>query len=188
MSVNDWSPQRLKERLYYQGRKFRFEVSHWRLPNGIEREWECIRHPGGALAVPITPEGKFVLVNQYRFALKQRLLEFPAGTVESEEQAAETIKRELAEETGYRAHQWQTLGKFSLAPGYSDEFIYAFLATELERLATPPEQDEDEDIEIALYTWQDLEKLIHTGEANLDAKSITSYYLARPFLEGIHLG
>lgn len=182
MSAKESSPQHLKERLYYKGRKFNFEVSFWRLPNGIEGEWEYIRHPGGALAVPLTAEGKLVLVDQYRFALKQRLLEFPAGTLELHEQAAETIKRELEEETGYRAHQWQDLGKFPLAPGYSDEYIYSFLAQDLELLDTPPDQDEDEDIEIVFYTPEELEKLIHSGKANVDAKSIASYYLARPFL------
>lgn len=183
MSLNESSPEILKERLHYQGRKFNFEVTHIRLPNGIEGEWECIRHPGGALAVPLTPDGKLVLVDQYRFALKQRLLEFPAGTVESSEKAAETIKRELEEETGYRAHQWQDLGKFPLAPGYSDEYIYSFLATNLEPLDTPPDQDEDEDIEIVFYTPEELEQLIHSGDANVDAKSIASYYMARPFLK-----
>ena len=181
MSSN--TPKILKERLYYEGRKFSFEVNYLRLPNGAEGEWECIRHPGGALAVPMTTDGKLVLVDQYRFAVKQRLLEFPAGTVEPYEEPAETIKREIEEETGYHAKQWKTLGNFPLAPGYSDEYIYAFLATDLEKLDIPPEQDEDEDINIALYTPEELEKLIHTEEIKLDAKSITSYYLARAFFE-----
>ncbi len=180
--MNDSTPQLLKERLYYQGRKFRFEVSHLRLANGVEGEWECIRHPGGALAVPVTPEGKLVLVDQYRIPLQQRLLEFPAGTVESDESPAVTIEREIKEEIGYHAKKWRDLGKFALAPGYSDEYIYPFLATDLEKLETPPAQDEDEDIEVVLYTPEELEQLIHSGSSNLDAKSITSYYLARPFL------
>lgn len=182
MLNNDPSPQLLKERLHYAGRKFSFEVSYLRLPNGVEGEWECIRHPGGSLAVPVTPEGKLILVDQYRIPLKQRLLEFPAGTVEAYEEPAETIKRELEEETGYHGNKWQDLGKFPLAPGYSDEYIYVFLATELEKLENPPEQDEDEDITIVLYTPEELEQLIHSGENKLDAKTITSYYLARPFL------
>ena len=156
MSLDNASPQLLKERLSYEGRKFSFEVNYLRLPNGVEGEWECIRHPGGALAVPLTPEGKLVLVDQYRIPLKQRLLEFPAGTVEPYEDAAETIKREIEEETGYHANKWQDLGKFPLAPGYSDEYIYAFFATDLEKLETPPAQDEDEDIEVVFYTPEEL--------------------------------
>lgn len=175
-------PQLLKQRLVYQGRKFNFEVSSLRLPNKSEGEWECIRHPGGALAVPVTPEGKLVLVRQYRFAMQGRLLEFPAGTVEHHEDPQETIQREIEEETGYRAHKWQKLGEFPVAPGYSDELIYAFLAQDLEKLKTPPSQDDDEDMETVLMTPQELEQAILAGEP-VDAKSISSFFLARPFLK-----
>jgi ADP-ribose pyrophosphatase len=181
MALGQEPPEVLKQRLFYQGRKFNFEVSRLRLPNQVEGDWECIRHPGGALAVPVTPEGKLILLRQYRFAVQGRLLEFPAGTIEPNEAPEETIKREIEEETGYRAHKWQNLGKFSLAPGYSDEFIYAFLAQDLERLETPPSQDVDEDIETILMTPQELEQAILAGEP-VDAKSISSFFLARPFL------
>ena len=182
MSVGNEPAEILEQRLFYKGRKFDYEVIKLRLPNGVEGNWECIRHPGGALAVPVTKEGKFVLVKQYRFTVKGRLLEFPAGTVETNESPAITIKREIEEETGYRAHQWQTLGKFSLAPGYSDEYIYAFLAQDLEKLEIPPQQDEDEDIEVVLMTAKELEAAILAGEP-IDAKSIASFYMARAYLD-----
>ncbi|CBN54867.1 MULTISPECIES: NUDIX hydrolase [Kamptonema] len=181
MKIVEELPQIIKQRLFYQGRKFSFDVNRLRLPNGSEGEWECIRHPGGALAVPVTPEGKLVLLRQYRFATQGRILEFPAGTIEPNEDPAETIKREIEEETGYRAHKWQKLGQFFLAPGYSDEIIYAFLAQDLELLEKPPEQDDDEDIEVVLFTPQELEAAILAGEP-VDAKSISSFFLARPFL------
>ncbi len=175
-------PQLLKQRLFYRGRKFNFEVNSLRLPNKAEGDWECIRHPGGALAVPVTPEGKLVLVRQYRFAVQGRLLEFPAGTIEHNENPEETIRREIEEEIGYRANRWRSLGKFALAPGYSDEYIYAYLAEDLEQIETPPEQDEDEDMETVLMTPEDLEQAILDGEA-IDAKSICSFFLSRPFLK-----
>ncbi|MBD1922803.1 NUDIX hydrolase [Microcoleus sp. FACHB-831] len=181
MPLGKEPPEVLKQRLFYAGRKFNFEVTRLRLPNKAEGDWECIRHPGGALAVPVTPEGKLILLRQYRFAVQGRLLEFPAGTIEPNEDPAETIKREIEEETGYRAHRWQKLGEFALAPGYSDEFIYAFLAQDLELLETPPNQDADEDIETILMTPQELEQAILAGEP-VDAKSISSFFLARPFL------
>ncbi|MEB3357195.1 MAG: NUDIX hydrolase [Synechococcales bacterium] len=173
--------QILQKKLFYQGRKFSYEVNRLRLPNGVEGDWECVRHPGGALAVPVTPEGKLVLVRQYRFAAAGRLLEFPAGTLEPDEDAAVTIQREIEEETGYRAHRWAALGQFFLAPGYSDEIIYAFLAQDLEKLAVPPAQDDDEDIEVVLMTPQELEQAILTGES-VDAKSIASFFMARSHL------
>jgi ADP-ribose pyrophosphatase len=171
----------VRQRLFYQGRKFNFEVSQRRLPKGIVGEWEAIQHPGGALAVPITQDGQLVLVRQYRFTMESRLLEFPAGTVEAGEDPAQTIRRELAEETGYEAQSWQTLGKFPLAPGYSDEYIYAYLATDLEKLARPPAQDEDEDIEVVLMSNSEFEAAIVAGEP-IDAKTITSYFWARYLL------
>lgn len=183
MPLGQEPPELIKQRLFYRGRKFDFEVNRLRLPNNAEGDWEFIRHPGGALAVPVTPEGKLVLVRQYRFATEGRLLEFPAGTVEPNENPAETIKREIEEETGYRAQRWRKLGEFFLAPGYSDEIIYAFLAQDLEPLDTPPNQDADEDMETVLMTPQELEQAILDGEP-VDAKSISSFFLARPFLNG----
>jgi ADP-ribose pyrophosphatase len=182
MTLGSEPSQVLDQRLFYQGRKFSFEVNRLRLPNQVEGDWECIRHPGGALAVPITPDGKLVLVRQYRFAIAGRLLEFPAGTLEPHEDPAETVKREIEEETGYRAHRWQKLGAFPLAPGYSDELIYAFLAQDLEKLDSPPDQDADEDMETVLLTPQELTQAILDGEA-IDAKSITSFFLAQSYLE-----
>jgi ADP-ribose pyrophosphatase len=174
-------PQLLRQRLFYKGRKFNFEVNRLRLPNKAEGEWECIRHPGGALAVPVTAEGKLVLVRQYRFAVQGRVLEFPAGTVEPNEDPLETVQREIEEETGYSAQKWDKLGEFFLAPGYSDEIIYAFLARDLEKLDKPPKQDDDEDIETVLLAPEELEKAILEGEP-VDAKSISSFFLARPYL------
>lgn len=181
MPLGNEPPQLLKQHLVYQGRKFKFEVSRLRLPNKAEGDWECIRHPGGALAIPVTPEGKLVLVYQYRFAVQGRLLEFPAGTLEPDETPAETIRREIEEETGYRAKTWQSLGSFPLAPGYSDELIYAFLATDLEPIETPPDGDADEDMTVVLMTPAELEKAILAGEP-VDAKSIASFLLAKPHL------
>lgn len=174
-------PQLLRQRLFYKGRKFSFEVNRLRLPNKAEGEWECIRHPGGSLAVPVTADNKLILVRQYRFAAQGRVLEFPAGTLEPNEDALLTIQREIQEETGYRAHSWEKLGEFFLAPGYSDEIIYAYLATDLEKLETELPRDEDEDIEIVFMTPEQLEKAILEGDP-VDAKSISSFFLARRFL------
>lgn len=175
-------PQLLKQRLFFKGRKFNFEVNRYRLPNKAEGEWECVRHPGGALAVPVTSDGKLILVRQYRFAVGSRLIEFPAGTIEANEDPLNTVKREIEEETGYRANKWQKLGEFFLAPGYSDEIIYAFLAEDLSKLDKPPAQDEDEDIETLIWTPEQLEQAILEGEP-VDAKSIASFFLARSFLK-----
>jgi ADP-ribose pyrophosphatase len=171
----------IQSKLFFQGRKFSFEVNHLELPNGVKGDWECVKHPGGAMAVPITSEGELVLVKQYRFAAQERLLEFPAGTLEVGESPATTVEREIQEETGYRAHKWTNLGEFFLAPGYSDEIIYAFLAQDLEKLEIPPAGDEDEDMSVVLMTPGEFERAIYDGAA-IDAKSISGYFLARRYL------
>jgi len=181
MVTSQERPQLLKQRLLFQGRKFNFEVNHLRLPNHVEGDWECIRHPGGALAVPVTKDDQLILVEQYRIPVQGRLLEFPAGTVEAHEDPLTTIQREIEEETGYRAHTWQELGKFPLAPGYSDAIIYAFLAQDLEKLSMPPQQDEDEDIKVVLMSPEELTQAILAGDP-VDAKSISSFFLAQSFL------
>jgi ADP-ribose pyrophosphatase len=181
MPLDREPPEILDRKLFYKGRKFNFDVNQIRLPNGVVGDWECIRHPGGALAVPVTDDGKLVLVKQYRFAVEGRILEFPAGTVEPGEDPASTVDREIEEETGYSARQWTHLGNFILAPGYSDEIIYAYLARGLTKLDTPPNQDDDEDIEVVLMTPDELETAILAGEP-VDAKSISSFLLAKPHL------
>ena len=170
-------PQRLSERFRYQGRKFAFEAAGLRLPNGAEGEFETIRHPGGAMAVPVLSDGRFLLVRQYRFPVECWLLEFPAGTLEPGEDPETTIRREVEEETGYRAASWSELGRFPLAPGYSDEYIHAFLARDLEPLAEPPEQDDDEDIETVPLTAAELEAAI--AEGVVDAKTMGAFCLVR---------
>ncbi|MBE9028795.1 NUDIX hydrolase [filamentous cyanobacterium LEGE 11480] len=174
-------PQKLRENLIYHGRKFDFEANRLRLPNQSEGDWECIRHPGGALAVPLTNDGKLAIVRQYRFAAQGRLLEFPAGTIEVGESPESTIEREIQEEVGYVGTTWRKLGEFFLAPGYSDEIIYAFLATDLTKLEVPPTQDEDEDIEVVLMTPDEVETAILNGEMT-DGKSMAAFLLAKPYL------
>jgi len=179
---NTHSPAEVLERhCFCRSRKFTFEVNQYRLPHGAVAVMGTVRHPGGALAVPVAPSGHLVLVKQYRFATEKYLLEFPAGTVEDHENPFKTIEREIQEETGYRAHQWQPLGEFYIAPGYSDEVIYAYLATDLEPLATPPAQDDDEHIETLEFSIPDFEAAIRSGQV-VDAKTITSFYLALPYL------
>ena len=174
-------PQLLRRKLFYQGRKFSFEVNRYRLPNKVEGEMECIRHPGGALIVPVTSDGQLMLLRQYRFSVQRRILEFPAGTVEIGEDPATTAEREVQEETGFQASNLRQIGEILLAPGDSDEVIYIFLATGLEKLEIPREQDEDEDIEVLLMSPGQVAEAIASGELT-DAKSIAAYAMVRSLL------
>ena len=156
----------------------RFEINKFLLPNSMEGEFGIIRHPGAALAVPITDYGEVVILRQYRFAFSSRILEFPAGTLEKGESPLESIKREVQEESGYAARRWDNLGEMLPCPGYSDETIHLFLARDLNQLAKKPDGDADEDIEVLKMTPKKLNEIIASGKESLDGKSITAWFRA----------
>ena len=165
-----------------RAKKIIFEVNKYKLPIGIENEFGVIKHPGASLAVPIKNDGKILILRQYRFAVSRRILEFPAGTLEENEDPLLAIQRELKEESGYKANKWDYLGLLLPCPGYSDEVIHLFLARDLEPLRNKPMGDDDEDIEVLEMTKNDLENRISNGNEPLDGKSISAWYRASQFL------
>ena len=165
-------------------RKLRMEIQRLRLPQGVEGTYGCIRHPGASLAVPVLDDGRIVVLRQYRFAVQRRILEFPAGTLEPGEQPQPAMERELQEEAGYSASQWDSLGLLLPCPGYSDEVIHLFLARQLQPVSIPVAGDEDEDIEVLLMQPNDLDAALAGGDEALDGKSVTAWYRARQLLSG----
>ena len=163
-------------------KKFSFEINRVQLPNGHEGEYGQIIFPNAALAVPITPDNKVVLLRQYRFAVSRYLLEFPAGTLEIGETPVNSIKREIQEETGFKAEKWDELGSLVNAPGYSDEVIHLFLARNLSKLKSKVQGDLDEDIKVLILSPNELDNLISCGDEILDAKTVTAWFRAKQFL------
>ena len=157
-------------------RKIRFAINKIKLPIGIEGSFGVVQHPGASIAVPITNEGQVVLLRQYRFAVSRRILEFPAGTLEAGEDPLASMKRELGEEAGYEAAQWDYLGLMSPCVGYSDEIIHMFLARGLTKMSSQPPGDEDEDLEVLHMTKNELNACISSGNELLDGKSITAWF------------
>ncbi len=166
-------------------RKLRMEIQHLRLPLGVEGTYGCIKHPGASLAVPVLADGRVVLLRQYRFAVQQRILEFPAGTLEVGEEPQAAMARELGEEAGYSAARWDSLGLLLPCPGYSDEVIHLFLARQLQPLPSPVAADQDEDIEVLLLTPAQLDAALASGDEPLDGKSVTAWFRAKQLL-GLH--
>ena len=165
-----------------KAKKFIFEINRIKLPNGHEGVYGSIKHPGAALAVPITADNEVIILRQYRFAVSRYLLEFPAGTLEVGETPLNSIKREIQEETGYKAKKWNKLGILVPAPGYADEEIHLFLAQELSQLKTIPKGDDDEDIEVLKLDPIELDHLIANGEEILDGKTVAAWFRAKQFL------
>ena len=163
-------------------KKFSFEINRVQLPNGHEGEYGQIIFPNAALAVPITSDKKVILLRQYRFAVSRYLLEFPAGTLEIGETPINSIKREIQEETGFKAEKWDKLGSLVNAPGYSDEVIHLFLARDLSKLKSEVKGDLDEDIEVLILAPHELDNIIANGDEILDAKTVSAWFRAKQFL------
>ena len=110
--------------------------------------------------------------------MSRYLLEFPAGTLEIGEPPINSIKREIQEESGYKAEKWDELGTLVNAPGYSDEVIHLFLARNLSKLENNVKGDLDEDIEVLFMEPESLDNLICSGNEILDAKTVTAWFRA----------
>ena len=145
------------------------------LANGHEAHWDYIHHDGAAAVLPVTSEGKILMVRQYRNALERYSLEIPAGKLDAPgEPKVECAFRELEEETGYRVESPENLEylmSLTTTVAFCDEAIDIFVAHNL----VPSHQhlDEDEVIEVEAWELKDLEELIFTGKIT-DGKTIAA--------------
>jgi ADP-ribose pyrophosphatase len=137
----------------------------------MEVEREIVRHPGAAVLLPVTSDGRVILIRQFRYAAGETLLEVPAGTLDPGETPEETALRELVEETGYHANRLEKLAEFFPSPGILAERMHLFLATELEKREASP--DADESLEIVELPWERALAL-EPGKDVRDAKTIVA--------------
>lgn len=168
-------PARLSSETVFDSRIFKLRRDRVRMPGGLEVNRDVIEHPGAAVIVALTPEGKVLMVRQYRHAAGEFLLELPAGTLEPGEDPAAAAARELQEETGYRPGRMVQIGGFYSAPGFCSEFLYCFLAEDL----TPSrlECDPDEQIEAVEVPVDEAWRMAASGEIR-DAKTLAGLMLA----------
>jgi ADP-ribose diphosphatase len=139
------------------------------LPSGARATREYVVHPGAAVVVPILDDGRLVMERQYRYPVGRALLEFPAGKLDAGEAPLVCARRELAEETGYRARQWAHAGIVHNAMGYSTEVIYILFARELS--LGPRALDDGELIDLELLKEAELDAAAARGELT-DAKTL----------------
>lgn len=153
----------------YQGRILNLRVDRVALPDGSESTREIIEHSGAVAIVAIDEDKNVWMVKQYRKAVEEVLMEIPAGTLEKGEEPLACAKRELAEETGLIAENWQHIVSYYSAPGFVTEKLHLYLATGLNQGDTNPGRDE------FLYTIKmpltDAYKAIFAGQIQ-DGKSI----------------
>jgi ADP-ribose pyrophosphatase len=159
----------------HRGKVFELIRENITLENGTTTDVEFIEHPGATAIIPFVDETRIVLLKQYRHALKKYIWEIPAGTLDPQEDIISCAKRELIEETGFSAGQWQKLGEITPLPGYSDERIHIFLARELQPANRKLDPDEIiQTQEVSLY-----QALAMIGDGKIqDAKSIAGLFMA----------
>jgi len=163
----------------YHGRVFDIRQDEIRLPNGKPSQVDVVVHGGAVVLLPFDSEGRIWFVRQYRHAAGVNLLELPAGTLESGESPEHSALREIREEIGMAAGRIQKIGEIYLAPGYSSEYSYVYLATDLK--PDPLPGDEDEFISVERMTLDEVFALIEAGKIH-DAKTLAGIMLARPYL------
>ena len=150
------------------------------LPDSSTGRREWIQHPGACAVVPMFGNGDCVLIQQFRYPAQQLFWEVPAGKIDFSEDPLSTAKRELKEETGFRAEQWTYIGHFYPAIGYADEIIHIYLAEELTQGAQ--NTDKDEFLSIYRVSFKEVLNMIDSGEIN-DAKTISSIIRVQGFLK-----
>jgi len=155
----------------FNGNLLRVKKDTVLLPDNRTACREYIRHPGAVAVVPVLDDGRVVLVKQCRYPLDTVMWEIPAGKLDKgpDEDLLECAKRELGEETGYEAGEWEYLFPIATTPGFSDEIIHLFVARGLTEHTQHP--DEDEFITCKAFTMDEIKSMILSGDF-YDAKSI----------------
>jgi ADP-ribose pyrophosphatase len=146
VAERDLTELTLCSKTVYQGRLLQVREDAIRLPDGATARREYIVHPGAAVVLAMPDAGTVVMERQYRYALRDHVYELPAGKIDPGEDPLETAKRELLEETGYRAANWRHLLTTYPVVGYSNERIELYLARDLEHVGH--ELDDGEFLEV----------------------------------------
>ena len=173
------APVRLvRRRTIYRGRIIRLIQEQLQV-DGRRLTRETVLHPGAVVIVPMVDRSRIVFVRQYRRAVARVLLELPAGTLEPGEPRRACARRELEEETGWRASRLRRIGRFYAAPGFISEQLTVFLAQGLRRTAAHPEPDEL--VRPVILSFEQALAKIRSG-AICDAKTIIGVLFAQRVL------
>lgn len=163
-----------REKEIFRGRVFRLVLRDLRFPDGRRARYSIVDHPGAVAIVPLLDNGDVILLRQYRPSIGQAIYEIPAGTLERGERPLQTARREIREETGYRARRWTRLGTFYTAPGFCTERLHVFLAQDL--VPDPIPRDADELLRPVRVPLPRALQMIRRGRIR-DAKSIAGLFL-----------
>ena len=172
---------RIDGELAYDGHFLKVSRDRIRLPDGSESKREFIRHPGAVVILPLLADGRVLLERQYRYPNDRVFIEFPAGKIDPGEEALACAKRELEEETGYTATEWNFVCTIHNAIAYSDEHLEIFLARGLTE--GEARLDEGEFLELFTATIPELLEMVRKGEIT-DVKTIIGTFWLEKYAAG----
>jgi ADP-ribose pyrophosphatase len=172
---------RIDGELAYDGHFLKVSRDRVRLPDGSETHREFIRHPGAVVILPLLADGRVLLERQYRYPNDRVFIEFPAGKIDPGEEALACAQRELEEETGYTATEWNFVCTIHNAIAYSDEHLEIFLARGLS--AGEAKLDEGEFLELFTATIPELLEMVRKGEIT-DVKTIIGTFWLEKYAAG----
>jgi len=163
----------------FHGRILTVNVERVRLPNGVSADLEIAHHPGGAAIVALDNQQRVCMLYQFRHAAGGWIWELPAGKIDNREPPFATAQRELAEEGGMTAANWQPLGEYLSSPGVFTEVIHLYLARDLTPTPLAPEEEE-----VFRVEWRPFSEALAMAQAGelKDGKTLVGLFRAAPYI------
>lgn len=181
MMKKDLTEHKLNSEVVYSGRLLHVHRDEVRLPDGNVSVREYITHPGAVVIIAITDNGELILERQHRYPLHRDFIELPAGKIDAGEETLACAQRELREETGYTARDWQYVTTVYPCIGYTDERLVYYLARGLSYSGRQP--DEDEFLEIFQLSFERAMDMIKNGEI-CEVKTVVGLFWLEKILKG----
>lgn len=178
MPLQSW--KKLSEAVVFKNPWWTYKRDEYRLPSGKQGEYNYVHTNGSSMVIPVTREGKIVMVNQYRYLANRESLEFPCGSVKDGSSYDETAWHELTEETGYGSNRFFMVGEFNPYNGVTDEMCHIYIARELYSVGAQP--DETEEFEVVELRAEDIEERIRSGSI-WDGMSIAAWHVVKAKVE-----
>jgi ADP-ribose pyrophosphatase len=177
--MTDLTETQLSSKHIFRGKLLDVWVDEVQLPNGKTSVREYIKHPGAVVMIPVLPDGKILLIKQFRYPVGEVEIELPAGKIDEGESPQETLTRELEEETGFRAGKVTYLAEIHPCIGYSNERIWIYLVEDL--VKSKPNTGHDEFIELFSTPLSEAVEMVWSGKIT-DVKTIIGILWAKRLL------
>jgi ADP-ribose pyrophosphatase len=174
MPLSRW--KKLTERIVFRNAWWTYKLDTYALPSGIQGEYNYVHTNGSSMVIPVAPDGRVLMVNQYRYLAERESLEFPCGSVKDGSSYDETAWLELAEETGHSSNRYFLAGAFNPYNGVTDEMCHVYIARELYPVASTP--DITEEFELVPLTAAEIDGKIRSGEI-WDGMSIAAWAIVK---------